>query len=309
MAKQTEHHPHVVVGIDGSDNSNAALEWAAVEADRRGVPLTLVYALGMPLIVTAYGRPVRFQPTQEISDQADQVMTRAVKRAQEIAPSVEIKTMTDLEEAPLAIIRHCHPHDLIVVGTRGMGSVASVFAGSVSVRLAAHAPCPVVAVPAAVGGSPKTTALDRVVVGVDGSKHARRALGLAVDLVKEGSGELVVVNSWEVVFPHDPVALTAAGYQRQDEVLDRESESMVAELIADVIDAQGDEAGVPVSVIRTPKSPTDALLDAAEDADAIVVGSRGRGSVLGLLLGSVSQSVLHRSKVPVVILPKHADEE
>ncbi|MEV2278914.1 universal stress protein [Nocardiopsis sp. NPDC049922] len=308
MADSKRHSPQVLVGVDGSDNARAALEWAAVEAGRRGTPLTVLHALGMPLVVTAYGGPVRFQPTEEMSGQAGKILQRATEYARAIAPSVTVRTLTALEEAPLALIRQAHPGDLIVVGTRGMGTVASMFAGSVSVRLSGHAPCPVVVVPVGEDSKPASTSLDRIVVGVDGSSTARRALRLAVDLAQESDGELVVVNSWEVAFPYDPVALTAAGYQPQDHVLDRKSEELVAELLADVVDEQREDVNVRVSVVRTQSNAVDALVRAAEGADAIVVGSRGRGSVRGPLLGSVSQGVLHHSTVPVVVLPKHAEE-
>ncbi|MEU3308827.1 universal stress protein [Nocardiopsis sp. NPDC006832] len=300
----------VVVGVDGSHQSQAALEWAAAEAVRRGVSLHIVHALGMPLIVSAYGGPQRFQPTNEMSGQADAVVTAAKEKAEELQPSLTVETVTALEEAPLALIRQSHPHDLIVLGSRGLGSVAALFVGSVSVRVSAQAPCPVVVVPSE-NGKPTRTKLERVVVGVDDSKNARRALGLAVELTAETEGELVVVNSWEVPFPYDPVAMSAAGYRPQDDVFEKQSEALVAELLADVMDDQCEDVDIQVSVVRTQSNPVNALLEASADtnADAIVVGSRGRGSVRGLLLGSVSQGILHRSKVPVVVLPKHADED
>ncbi|WP_017584240.1 universal stress protein [Nocardiopsis valliformis] len=309
MASSQDRQAKVIVGADGSDHSHAALEWAAAEAVRRGVPLHIVHALGMPLIVSAYGGPTRFGPTDEISDQATVVLTNAVAQVQKSQPTLEVDSLTALEEAPLALIRQAHPGDLIVLGTRGLGTVASMFVGSVSVRVAAQAPCPVVVVPSDDEGKPATTKLDRIVVGVDDSTTARRALGLAVSLAAEADAELVVVNSWEVVYPYDPVAMTAAGYLPQDNVFDKHSEELVAELIADVMDEQRDDVDIDVTVVRTRSNPVDALLEASASADAVVVGSRGRGTVRGLLLGSVSQGVLHRSKIPVVVLPKHADED
>lgn len=308
MAGHQEHTPKVVVGVDGSDHSRAALEWSAAEAVRRGAVLRIVHALGMPLIVSAYGGPTRFQPTDEISGQATSVLTDARAHATEQEPDVETETVTALEEAPLALIRQSHPHDLIVIGTRGLGTVASLFVGSVSVRVAAQAPCPVVVVPHDDQGRPATTSLDRIVVGVDGSRNARRALGLAVDMTAESEGELVVVNSWEVPYPYDPVAMTAAGFQPQEDVFEKQSEELVAELLAETLEDR-DDVNIEVSVVRTQSNPVDAVLRAADEADAIVVGSRGRGTVRGLLLGSVSQGILHRSHIPVVVLPKHGDED
>lgn len=308
MAGHQEHTPKVVVGVDGSAHSRAALEWAAAEAVRRGAVLRIVHALGMPVIVSAYGGPARFQPTDEINGQATSVLTGARAHATEQEPDVETETVTALEEAPLALIRQSHPHDLIVIGTRGLGTVASLFVGSVSVRVAAQAPCPVVVVPHDDRGRPATTSLDRIVVGIDGSRNARRALGLAVDMTAESEGELVVVNSWEVPYPYDPVAMTAAGFQPQEDVFEKQSEELVSELLAETLEDR-DDVNIEVSVVRTQSNPVDAVLRAADEADAIVVGSRGRGTVRGLLLGSVSQGILHRSHIPVVVLPKHGDED
>ncbi|WP_026127158.1 universal stress protein [Nocardiopsis xinjiangensis] len=308
MAKNHEHTPRVVVGVDGSDHSRAALEWAAAEAVRRGAVLRIVHSLGMPLVVSAYGGPTRFQPTDEISGQATSVLTEARKHAVEQQPDAETETVTAMEEASLALIRQSRPHDLIVLGTRGLGSIAALFVGSVSVRVAAQAPCPVVVVPHEGNGHPATTSLDRVVVGVDSSYNARRALGLAVDMTAENEGDLVVVNSWEVPYPYDPVAMTAAGFQPQENVFEKQSEELVSELLSDVLEDR-DDVNIEVRAVRTQSNPVDAVLRAAEDADAIVVGSRGRGTVRGLLLGSVSQGILHRSRVPVIVLPKHGDED
>ncbi|WP_304452497.1 universal stress protein [Nocardiopsis sp. YSL2] len=304
-----ERSAHVVVGYDGSDHANAAVEWGAVEAVRRGVPLRLVHALGMPLIVSAYGGPVRFEPTDEIRGHATKVLAVAAERARTAAPSVAVETVTTLEDPPLALLRQSHPGDLIVVGTRGLGGVASMVVGSVSVRVATQAPCPVVVVPTSDGGKPPTTALDKIVVGVDGGANSRRALGLAMNLAEESGGEVVVVHSWEIPFAYDPVALTASGWQPQEELFEEQSEKLVAELLADVVDQRREDSEVTVSVVRSKARPSEALLEAATGADAIVVGSRGRGSVRGLLLGSVSQTVLHHSPIPVVVLPRHADEE
>ena len=300
--------PRVVVGVDGSDDGWAALEWAAAEADRRGVPLRVVHALGMPMVMSEYGGADWFEPTEQIREQAAGVLTDAVDRVAGVRPGVRTETVTSLEDAASALLRQSLPHDLVVLGTRGMGAVKSVFVGSVGIRVAAQAPCPVVVVPSR-GGRPAATGLKRIVVGVDGSRGGRRALGLAVGLAAGADGELVVVHSWEVPYPYDPVVMTAAGYQPQEDLFERQSEEMVSELLAEAIGEQRDDVNVDVTVVRTQNAPVNAILEAADGADAIVVGSRGRGTIRGLLLGSVSQGVLHHAKIPVIVLPKHADED
>lgn len=308
MARKKERSPRVIVGVDGSAHSRAALDWAAAEAARREMPVLAVYALGMPLMVSASAGPAHFDPTDEISEQATDVLTHAATRVRELQPAVTVETETALEEAPLALLRHCRPRDVLVVGTRGLSALASVFVGSVSIRVAAQAPCPVVVVPSK-EGKPATTSLKKIVVGVDDSDNARRALRVAVDLASERDAELVVVNSWEVPYPYDPVAMTAMGYQPQEDLFDRRSEELVAELLAEVADERREGLDIEVSVVRTQDSPVHAVLKASEGADAIVLGSRGRGSVRGLLLGSVGQGVLHHSQIPVVVMPHNADHD
>ncbi|GAB3711260.1 universal stress protein [Nocardiopsis nanhaiensis] len=308
MAAEQENGSKVVVGVDGSSHSRAALEWAAAEAARRGAVLRIVHALGLPVFV-ATGRMSRLSPTDEMTDQSTAVLTEADEHAARLQPGVETETVMAMDEAPYAVIKQSDPQDLIVLGTRGLGTVASVFVGSVSVRVAAQAPCPVVVVPDDGEGRPATTSLDRVVVGVDGSGPSRRALGLAADLAAEAEGELVVVNSWEVPLPYGyPTGAYGPGLRSLEEVFDQQSEQLVTDLLAEALEGRDDSA-VEVSVVRTDSHPVDAVLKAAEGADAIVVGSRGRGSVRGLFLGSVSQGLLHRSPVPVVVLPKSSGED
>ncbi|MBB6122040.1 universal stress protein [Nocardiopsis algeriensis] len=308
MAHTEQRSPRVVVGVDGSEHAQAAVEWAAAAAARRDQELVVVYALGMPVIVSAYGGPARFAPSEDIDQQAAGLLEEVRDRVAKLQPSVEVRTVTALEEAPLALLRNSHPHDLVVVGTRGMSSFKSMFVGSVSIRVSAHAPCPVVVVPDK-DGKPASTSMKRIVVGVDGSSHARRALSHAIDLAAENDAELVVVHSWQVPYPYDPLVMTAAGYMPQDDLFEKQSERLVAELIAEAMDEKRDDTQVDVTVVRSEKDPATAILEAAEGADAIVVGSRGRGTVRGLLLGSVSQGILHRSRIPVVVLPRHADED
>lgn len=293
----------VVVGIDGSPTASAALTWATVEADRLGWPLHVVYALAMPLVMSVYAGPTRFPPSEEITEQGRRVLTNAAERVHTLRPNVQVEEVLALEDPTAALLRRVSPDDLVVVGSRGLGAARSALEASVSVRIAARAECPVVVVPDA-GTAVPTEPPRRIVVGVDGSDNSRRALAFALrEAARIEGGSVVVVHSWQVPLPFDSESLAQGGWSPPDDLLDQRSQEMVSDMLALVSDSETE--GVGVSVVRSGKDAAEALVEAGAAADLIVVGSRGRGSVRGLLLGSVSQGVLHAATVPVAVLPKH----
>ncbi|MBN3585165.1 universal stress protein, partial [Algoriphagus aestuarii] len=119
-------------------------------------------------------------------------------------------------------------------------------------------------------------------------------------------GSLTVVHGWQLPAPLDPMALSAAGYTMNFTVFEERTRKYIDELVEQ---ARADEAvDVPVGVRIVYEHPVQALLDASRYADLVVVGSHGRGSVAGLFLGSVSQSVLHRSAAPVAVVRHRNDD-
>lgn len=292
--------PKVTVGVDGSKTGERALVWAAGEAARRGWPLLLVHALDMPLVMSVYAGPTRFPPSEEITEQGRGVLDHAQARVRELEPELAVETDLALEDPAKALLKRSTPQDLLVTGSRGLGAARSALEASVSVRSAARAECPVVVVPAGEGpvGVPR-----RIVVGVDGSAYSRSALDFALhEAARVEGGSVVVVHSWQVPLPFDADSLAEAGWSPPDDLLDQRSQEMVSDMLAQIQDEETERVGV--TVMRLGTDPADALVEVGADADMIVVGSRGRGSVRGLLLGSVSQAVLHRATVPVTVLPR-----
>jgi len=136
--------------------------------------------------------------------------------------------------------------------------------------------------------------MERIVVGVDGSDHSRRALAWAIGEARARQAALVAVHAW-----HLPAAAASyAGPLVDPKLLEEEAAKALADALASA-DAHGVE--VEQRVVRG--GPAAALLDAAADADLLVVGSRGHGGFAGLLLGSVSQQVCHHAACPVVVVP------
>jgi nucleotide-binding universal stress UspA family protein len=143
--------------------------------------------------------------------------------------------------------------------------------------------------------------MQRIVVGIDGSQGARRALAWALAEAELRDAHLVLVHAWlEPAAVAVGSVITAGGVE--PEIFEDTAWRIVTELLGEV-DTTGLAQGVESHVVAG--APARALLDAAKDADLLVVGSRGLGGFTGLLLGSVSQQVAHHATCPVVIVPSH----
>jgi len=143
--------------------------------------------------------------------------------------------------------------------------------------------------------------MQRIVVGIDGSQGARRALEWAVAEAKLRDAHLVIIHAWlEPAAVAVGSVMTAGGVE--PEVFEDAAWRTVTDLLA-AVDTTGLPQGIETHVVAG--APARAVLDAAHGADLVVVGSRGHGGFTGLLLGSVSQQVAHHATCPVVIIPSH----
>lgn len=145
--------------------------------------------------------------------------------------------------------------------------------------------------------------MERIVVGVDGSPASRVALRWAIDEARCHGAALEAVYAWRDVFlggeyPMASTLMLPTLYQDAGE-----------KLLDTIVEAE-DQTGLasPITRLLVHDSPAHAILEAAKGADLIVVGSRGRGGFSGLLLGSISQQVVHHATCPVVVLPMPEDE-
>lgn len=131
-----------------------------------------------------------------------------------------------------------------------------------------------------------------IVVGVDGSEQSLTALQWAITEARLRHGQVRVVTAWY----YPPMASTV-GYG----IIDDSFKQAAEQVQTDALKAIADE-GVDVTGQVVENSPASALLDAATDADLLIVGSRGHGGFTGLLLGSVSAQVIHHARCPVLIV-------
>jgi nucleotide-binding universal stress UspA family protein len=283
----------VVVGADGSESSLAAVEWAAREAHARGTGLRIVHAFFWPQLAVPLGPSTFGDRDGGLRNDARRLLAEAVHRAVDTVPGAEVSGAMP-EAAPVpALLRECANASLVVVGSRGLGGFGGLLLGSTAVQLAAHAPVPVVVVR---GGDPSARAAARgdVVVGVDGSARSVEAVAFAfAEAQRLGTGLLAVSVSPPGLLDTVPVGVLLAD--------DEEPEP--ARALAEVMAGWAEKyPEVPVRRAVVRGNPARALIDLAADAPLLVVGSRGAGGFRGMLMGSVSQGVLHHARCPVAIV-------
>jgi nucleotide-binding universal stress UspA family protein len=280
----------VVVGYDGSPQSRVAVAWAADEAARRGVPLAVVYAVDYARLV---GGPFGgFWLPEKVAEGVGHTTDVGVAIAQARRPGLEVAASTPAGTPAPALIQESRGSGLVVVGSHGRGDLAACVLGSVSTAVAAQAYAPVVVVR---GGEPVAPGPTRpVVVGVDGTPAAEDALRFAVEAARAGGATLKIVAAWPAIQERWVPAA------HPDRVARRAAVRVVA-------DAAGRAAALaPGFDVRTyvhGGDPATVVVDLADDdAALVVVGSRGRGSVAGLVLGSVGHQIVHAARCPVAVV-------
>ncbi len=287
----------IVVGVDGSPNSAAALRWAHAEARRRGDHLVALFAWGFVQPGHA-GDDHTFDPTYDARGAAT-VLAAAVEDAlgPEAAGTVERRVRHEV--ASRALLDAAVDAELLVVGARGAGGLNVLLLGSVSLQLLhrTSGPLAIIHSAARADGPEDLTARRRIVVGVDESASARRALHWAADEARLRGVPLDVVRAWQVLYP---VAAPVAGYPVEVDAMEATARADLDRALA-ALGADGLPEPATGRLVQGSAGP--AILDAAHGADLIVLGTRGHGAVTGALLGSVTHHVARHAPGPVVVVP------
>lgn len=296
MNAQQDSHQPVVVGVDGSPHAALALDWAATEAARRGAPLVVLHAFSAdyPAVRSAGpGGPVPPQPSSAIHAAAEETAAAAVERAHAAHPTLEVTGTVVPGDAGVAIVEASTGAALVVVGARGLGRIRGLLVGSVSSYVTPRAHSPVVVVHEAPSRSLSEL---RVIVGVDGSADSAAALRFAFEAAERQQIGVTVVHTWDLDVDATAAALAwSVDWQQADE----QERALVAETLAGYA-SEFPTVDVRRYVVRG--HPVAELARQSENAALLVVGSRGRGSVKGMALGSVSQRVLHDAHCPVAVV-------
>ena len=288
----TQPRGAVVVGVDGTANDEEPLQVAIAQARRHHRPLHVLHATAIGIVPW----------TPELLDKQHAITATCREHAQSVAPELEIGSSTVVDDQSAALVAASRTASLVVMGTGRLGRVGSVVLGATTGKVASHAHCPVMVVPDAWRAREVQPGDARpVVVAVDDDEHSQPALDWGFAEAAARNAPLVALHAW---WWDEPGPLSS-GIEWDDE-WESAAEAqrvMMSEMLA------GWREKFPDVAVRTEfeRGETTAVLEeASEDAQLLVVGTRGRGGFAGLLLGSVSARALHHSRCPVVVVPSRA---
>ncbi|MGY1663437.1 universal stress protein [Geodermatophilus sp. SYSU D00705] len=279
----------VVVGVDGSPGARGALAWAVAAAGRTGARLEVLSAFAMDL---SWADPQLAAPGRVDAvrtDTAERARALVAEVRQEVAGGADVPVEVGVVAGAAAahLVARSAGAELLVVGSRGRGVAASTLLGSVALHCTAHASCAVVVVhPVPAPPQP------RVVAGLDDTPAAHRALARAAEeAARLGARlEVVAVRRGPETWGDPPPAPPAPAGTR------------VREVVEHVLGGWAELTGAEVVVDVEEGAPADVLVRRAEGAALLVVGSRSRSRLPGMVLGSVALRCVVHGRGPVMVV-------
>lgn len=286
----TAEHYGIVVGVDGSSASDAAVSWAAHDAVLRGAPLTLMHVQD-PATRTWSQAKLLEEVTGWREAEGRGILANASKIARDITKDSPITITGELRlSAPgPTLVDRSENAELVVVGTDGRGALARGLLGSVSSGLVRHARCPVAVIRDGESQIPQTTA--PVLVGVDGSPASELATRIAFDEAARRRVGLIALHAWS---DRELVEIPGVNW----EAVKAEEERLMSEALAGWQERYPD---VTVTQRLVCDQPAHALVEASASAQLVVVGSHGRNALTRTFLGSVSNAVVQSIHAPVIV--------
>ncbi|MEU3885077.1 universal stress protein [Streptomyces sp. NPDC029041] len=290
--------PPVLVGIDGSERAAAAADWAAREAALRGVPLRLLHA-SPQLPGTVVPGPAR----DRLQEMGAQLVQRTAAEFADRYPDLEVEG-EHADGSPADVLRSAaRDAALLVVGTRGTGGFEGLAVGSVALRTAAVASCPVVLVPHRSGafadGVSAVRGTGQVVLGFDAQRPVGEAADFAFSAAEASAAPLRVVQAWAL--PFESVSPRILVVTEEDRATWEDQEIL---RLSDALRPwQQKYPGVTVGSDVMLLHPAEALLNASRSAGLLVVGRRTEPQAAEGRLGPVTHAVLHHTRCPVAVVP------
>lgn len=284
---------HWTVGIDGSDHAHSALRWAAVHASGRTDEIVALGAFHVPVTLSVLMAKRAFDvdrlgieatTAHDIDVAIDDVLgdTRGRAEGVDCVPRV-------IDGHPAhTLVEQASDADLLVVGQRGAGEGPHTSLGSVSRYCSTHSSIPIVVIPPDWSDGPCRA----LTVGFDGSPNAERALRWALEFAPPDATIEVIIAIEVTPWLEDDLVRA-----RFPEEVERETTRLVTRL-----GSITDDPRVRHEVVL--QDAREALIDAAGRTDLLVVGARGRGPIAAMLLGSVTNWLLHHAVCPTVVIPQ-----
>ncbi len=279
----------VLVGIDGSEQSLLAADWAASDAAAAGHTMTVCYVSDVSGLA---GVPLPEQVLRDAHRFGQKALDRALVRIRQQAPGLAVTGRVADGNPAAELLRQGAESEQIVLGSRGIGGFEKVVLGSVGAEVAAHGTGPVIVVRG------QQAERDQVVVGVDASERSDRALEYAFAYATRHGATVQAVHA---IHQHGtPLPMPPVPGRPRTSPDDRRA---ARELLADSVAAWTLKyPTVQVELTVVDSAAAWAIIDASKGAALVVVGSRGHGGFTGLLLGSVSQALLRHADCPVAVV-------
>ncbi|MFE6861391.1 universal stress protein [Nocardia sp. NPDC057668] len=284
----------IVVGVDGSPAAADAVRWAAGVAAERGRELLVATGTNLDVTRALLGSYSQLQPdvTESIHQYGDEKVAAASELARELYPAVVVRTeVSSAHPASLLIDLSATAHLLVIGGPVDRTGAGRL--GSILLSVASKSEGAVVVV----RGAERRWSDGPVVVGVDGSSTSAAATAAAFEEAALRGVPLVAVHAWQEPLFESYARLLQPPADPQDIL--RAEEEVLGERLA------GWQERFPEVNVRREVTLGDArelLADWSERAQLLVVGSRGRGAIVGGLLGSTSNTLVQRSHCPVMVV-------
>ena len=280
----------IVVGVDGSAASRAAVDWAARDAALKGLSLKVVHVLTPPMVMVFPEVPLPPGYLKWQEEEAGKILADATRVAAEAAKDIAVSTEILSGPSIPTLVDVSEGAGMMVVGCRGHGALARGLLGSVSNALVHHSRCPVAVIHDDDPLMPHPSQAP-VVVGVDGSPASEKALAIAFEEASLRGVDLLAVHAWS-----DSTVFEFPGTDWS--TLQAMGEETLSERLA------GWQERYPDVLVRrsvVADRPARQLIEQAASAQLLVVGSHGRGGFAGMLLGSVSTAVVNAARNPVIV--------
>lgn len=289
----------VVVGVDGTPAATAAARWAAAMAYAIGRPLQIVHAMPDPdHLFSDAAAAARAAVTAYHRESAAVIVQSVEEAVRADFGTLAITTTQSGEPAAKVLVGLSRDACMVVLGAEEISPFGALLVGSTTVDVATHSECPVVA-----WRGESTTTDTPITLGVDGDRTGVEAIESAFELADRLGVAIKAVNAWPA--PRFPTGLPIRDPIDWDGLETRRREGVVATISP----WAARYPNVKVTCFIERCGASEALLRHAADSQLVVVGSRGRGLVVGALLGSTNLNLLHHCRIPVMLCHSQSNAE